>query len=315
MCSLNEALTKGLEAEDMVPVASPAHVHAQAERKASRAQAEEATADQKKAVDQFDKENQADKKVPKNAAFKKLHLDESLLENAEERPEPVRYLWRWMEVGLADAIEDVYKTDTDYIDLAYSVKPELIERAVRQYDDLASLMEEIITCGMKIENAMAAQQRRRQPQNVEEDVDPDFFEDDEEVIEEAAVEAPEKPKKGFGFGEREKKERRDYSSEDLWLAVYDELSATTDNEGDGNQVNKQIKAKRGERYEKVFPHGDTDIIIYAPSIEKFAFAKRVADHYGVTYDEPKEDKNKSTNGFYRYSMVIHIPEDGLYSED
>lgn len=129
---------------------------------------------------------------------------------------------------------------------------------------------------------------------------------------ETLTESPEAPVKKRTRSGNEKKERRDYSSEDLWLAVYDELSATTDNEGEGQQVDKQIKARRGERYEHVYPHGDTDIIIYAPSIEEFEFAKRVAEYYGVTCDEPKEDKNKNTNGFYKYSMVIHIPEEGLY---
>lgn len=107
----------------------------------------------------------------------------------------------------------------------------------------------------------------------------------------------------------------DYSSEDLWLAVYDELSAEVDNEGEGKQVNKQIKARRGERYEKVLPIGDSDIIVYATKPEEFEFAKRVADHYDVTYDEPKEDKNKSTNDYYKYTMRIHIPMDSLYDGD
>lgn len=113
-------------------------------------------------------------------------------------------------------------------------------------------------------------------------------------------------------GKNEKKWIGDYSSEDLWLAVYDELSATLDNEGKGQQVDKQIKARRGERYEKVFPHGDNDIIIYAPTLDDFAFAKRVADHYGVVAEEPREDKNKRSNSFYKYSMVIRIPADKLY---
>ena len=125
-----------------------------------------------------------------------------------------------------------------------------------------------------------------------------------------AVEAPVVKKRTRS--ENEKKWIGDYSSEDLWLAVYDELSATTDNEGAGQQVDKQIKARRGERYEHVYPHGDNDIIIYATKPEEFDFARRVCDHYGVSCDEPKADKNKTTNGFYKYSMIIHIPEDGLY---
>lgn len=296
MCSLNEALineAKDLDPVDVIPAASPAHVHAEAERKALRAQAEEVTEEQRRAADNFDKENQPDKKIPKNPAFKKLHLEESLLEDAPESN--VSKARRYLDVEIPDICKDA-------LEGLDGANPKVVEEAVEACRKLYNVLEGLL-------------QEGAEDNDVSEDVDPDFFEDDEEPVQKEAVEAPEKPKKGFGFGEREKKERRDYSSEDLWLAVYDELSATTDNEGDGQQVNKQIKAKRGERYEKVFPHGDTDIIIYAPSIEKFEFAKKVADHYGVTYDEPREDKNKSTNGFYRYSMVIHIPEDELYSED
>ena len=134
----------------------------------------------------------------------------------------------------------------------------------------------------------------------------------EALFEDATVEEPVKKRPR---AENEKKWIGDYSSEDLWLAVYDELSATTDNEGKGQQVDKQIKARRGERYEHVYPHGDSDIIIYATKPEEFEFAKKVANHYGVVAEEPKEDTNKLTNGFYKYSMIIRIPEEGLYSED
>ena len=93
------------------------------------------------------------------------------------------------------------------------------------------------------------------------------------------------------------------------------MSATTDNEGAGQQVDKQLKARRGDRYEHVYPHGDSDIVIYATSPEEFEFARKVADHYGVVAEEPKMDGNKLTNSFYKYSMIIRIPEDELYSED
>lgn len=139
----------------------------------------------------------------------------------------------------------------------------------------------------------------------------ELFEDAKDVTlnKDSLVEGPAKKRTR---SENEKKWIGDYSSEDLWYAVYDELSATTDNEGSGQQVNKQIKARRGERYENVYPHGDNDIIIYATKPEEFEFARRVADHYGVIAEEPKQDTNKNTNGFYKYSMIIRIPEDGLY---
>lgn len=148
-----------------------------------------------------------------------------------------------------------------------------------------------------------------------EDVDPDFFEvNEDDILTEApvAVMEPEVKKKRTR-GPNEKPDIADYSSEDLWYAVYDELSATTDNEGEGKTVNKQLKARRGERYEQVYPHGDTDLIVYAMKPEDFEFAKKVADHYGVVAEEPKEDKNPATNGYYKYSMVIRIPADELYT--
>ena len=142
-----------------------------------------------------------------------------------------------------------------------------------------------------------------------EDIDPDFFElDADETLNESPVAVAEPETKKRVRSPNEEKDPWDYSSEDVWYAVYDELSASVDNEGKGQQVDKQIKAKRGERYEHVYPHGEKDIIVYAKDPEEFEFAKRVADHYGVTYEEPKRDENRNTNGFYKYSMVINMPD-------
>lgn len=142
-----------------------------------------------------------------------------------------------------------------------------------------------------------------------EDVDPDFFElDKDETLTESPVAVAEPETKKRVRSPNEEKDPWDYSSEDIWYAVYDELSASVDNEGKGQQVDKQIKAKRGERYEHVYPHGEKDIIVYAKDPEEFAFAKRVADHYGVTCEEPKRDENRNSNGFYKYSMVINMPD-------
>ncbi len=131
---------------------------------------------------------------------------------------------------------------------------------------------------------------------------------------EAPVAAPEAPaKKKRARGANEVKFASDYSAEDLWYKVMDELDASLDNEGEGQQVDKQLKARRGERYEKVFGHGDSDIIVYAPAEEDFDFAKRVCAYYGVTYDAPKFQKTYST-GYYPWSMIIHIPEGTYHTE-
>lgn len=139
------------------------------------------------------------------------------------------------------------------------------------------------------------------------------IEDKDELVESPVAEPSVKKR---ARSENEKKYKGDYSSEDLWLAVYDELSAELDNEGSGQQVDKKIKAKKGERYEHVYPvEGSNDLVVYAMTPDKFDFAKRVCDYYGVTYDEPKEDKNRMTNSYYKYSMRIHIPEDEIYQWD
>lgn len=148
-----------------------------------------------------------------------------------------------------------------------------------------------------------------------EDIDPDFFAiDNEQILAESPTAVMDPPvKKKRKRGPNEKPDIADYSSMDLWYAVYDELSATTDHEGEGKTVNKQLKARRGERYEHVYPHGDTDIVVYAMDIEDLDFAKRVADHYGVIAEKPKKDNNPRTNGYYKYSMIIRIPPEELYT--
>lgn len=134
-----------------------------------------------------------------------------------------------------------------------------------------------------------------------------------EPLTESPVATVEPEVKKRARGKNEVKFQSDYSAEDLWYQVMDELDASLDNEGEGQQVDKQLKARRGERYEKVFAHGDSDIIVYAPNEEDFAFAKKVCAHYGVTYDEPRYHKTAST-AYYPWSMVIHIPE-GTYHDE
>lgn len=127
---------------------------------------------------------------------------------------------------------------------------------------------------------------------------------DGEIFE--AVAAPTKKRTR---GSNEERWGIDYSDTDLWLQIYDELDASLENEGDGQQVNRFLKPKKGERYQYIYPHGDNDIIVGAMKPEDFAYAKKVADYYGVTYDEPKEDKNPRTNQYYKWTMVIHIPKE------
>lgn len=105
----------------------------------------------------------------------------------------------------------------------------------------------------------------------------------------------------------------DYSVNDPWLAVYDELSNDIDQEAPGvkQQVDKKLPAKRHERYNDVRPYGDNDIIVYTDSLKKLDFAKKVADYYadlGVVAEEPVEHKSRYVPDNQRWSMVFRIPE-------
>lgn len=130
--------------------------------------------------------------------------------------------------------------------------------------------------------------------------------DNEDVFE--AVEDNSERKRSRG--KKEVKYGVDYSDTDLWLQVYDELDASLENEGEGQQVNRFLKSRKGDRYQYIFVGpGTNDITVGAETPDKFAYAKKVADYYGVPYDEPKEDKNIRTNKYYKWTMTIHIPED------
>ena len=286
----------------------------------------------KKKAEEFVEENHnREVKGETTAEMKELKLSESLFEDAAEEGKfdkyigqfgsgpcaPISHLTYWKrhlddaakhlnderfgemaEKEVVEALDNIKANLQEFIDFnTYWTKHyELVRQAFKQV----------------IENADV---KMGMPESlVAEDVDPDFFEvnEDDILTEAPAVMEPEVKKKRTR-GPNEKPDIADYSSEDLWYAVYDELSATTDNEGEGKTVNKQLKARRGERYEQVYPHGDTDLIVYAMKPEDFEFAKKVADHYGVVAEEPKEDKNPATNGYYKYSMVIRIPADELYT--
>lgn len=89
--------------------------------------------------------------------------------------------------------------------------------------------------------------------------------------------------------------------DDLWTKIYDELDASLDPQ----DCNREVKAKRGERYQKVHTAND-GIVVYGTTEAELEFAKKVADHYGCEYTV-KEDKNINTNEYYKYSLTIHMP--------
>lgn len=92
--------------------------------------------------------------------------------------------------------------------------------------------------------------------------------------------------------------------EDLWTKVWNELDASMDPQ----DCHRQVKAKRGERYQNIHTTINGDIVVYAENEGKLDFAKRVSDHYGLPY-EVREDKNPKTNGYYKVYLTIKFPEE------
>lgn len=324
MCALNEALLQtAVEATDdneleVVVAADPSYAdaiqHSRNTRKVLNDRFKDFDANMKEFAEDSNKKVKGETKMK----AEKIHLSESLFEEAVTFEEPTS-----MGRGAcAPLVSDFRRTIKEYVSELETADPEevgLLKGTLRRY------VKQLLDQKQSIEN-FDEYWAQRYPACID-FVDSqlqllgdsllrellstsDELDESKGLMEDNEEDAPSTKKRTRSSNQ--KKERRNYSSEDLWLAVYDELCATVDNEGEGQEVNKQVKAKRGERYEKVFPHGDSDIIIYATKPEEFEFARRVADYYGVVAEEPKEDKNKSTNGFYKYTMIIRIPEEDLY---
>lgn len=227
--------------------------------------------EQDKAIEEFAKESQKTENKPKGTlAMKKLHLSEALF-------------------------DEVYT-------------PEI--KLYRQAMDIADYLGEFMNKEVFLDNHYFNEEDRTAMGKTFDALNDFAFKyssimDDENVFE--AVEASEKKKRTRGANEE--RWGIDYSDTDLWLQIYDELDASLENEGAGQQVNRFLKPKKGERYQYIYPHGENDIVVGAMKPEDFAYAKKVADYYGVTYDEPKEDKNSRTNQYYKWTMVIHIPKE------
>lgn len=89
----------------------------------------------------------------------------------------------------------------------------------------------------------------------------------------------------------------------LWMRVYDELSADTGSYM--KDMKRKVKSKRGERYKEVYPDAD-GIIVWETSPDRFDFAKRVANEYGLRTSEPREHKYPTANPYYKWSMKLYI---------
>lgn len=228
--------------------------------------------EQDKAIEEFAKESQKTENKPKGTPeMKKLHLSESLFEDIDVVEKSITEKAQ----DAAGSIEEFINTVDKTPDIEEFIEKEDIETLRHMIDKLMDFYHKYST-----------------------------IMGDGEIFE--AVAAPTKKRTR---GANEERWGIDYSDTDLWLQIYDELDASLENEGAGQQVNRFLKPKRGERYQYIYPHGDNDIIVGAMKPEDFAYAKRVADYYGVTYDEPKEDKNPRTNQYYKWTMVIHIPRE------
>lgn len=248
----------------------------------------------------------------------KRHLDDAAKHLNDER------FGEMAEKEVAEALDNIKANLQEFIDFNtywtkhYALVRQAFNQVIENADVEMGMPESLVNVDVPITANVTANGNTVPFLNGSaktEDIDPDFFAiDNEQTLTESPTAVMDPPvKKKRKRGPNEKPDIADYSSMDLWYAVYDELSATTDHEGEGKTVNKQLKARRGERYEHVYPHGDTDIVVYAMDIEDLDFAKRVADHYGVIAEKPKKDNNPRTNGYYKYSMIIRIPPEKLYT--
>lgn len=100
---------------------------------------------------------------------------------------------------------------------------------------------------------------------------------------------------------REKEKREEW---DAWTTVMEEL-VPSDMLYKFKEVSKFPDIRPKARYDAndVSVDYDGNVEIYADSVDKFDFAKKVADAYNLTVDEPRPRTNG--NGF---TMKIHMPE-------
>ena len=92
---------------------------------------------------------------------------------------------------------------------------------------------------------------------------------------------------------------------DLWTRVYNELATDI---APSEAKFREVPAPRGSRYNEMATDVDGNIIVYSPTDKDLDFARKVCDHYNCKY-KVKEDTNKKTNSYYKYFMVIEVPEE------
>lgn len=134
--------------------------------------------------------------------------------------------------------------------------------------------------------------------------DVSFLMDSKNITEAAVAEPPVKKTRVRDKASDLLRNQVEDDSQLLWMEVYDELSADID-DGDDSEIRRRLKAKRGERYQKVLPCAD-GIIVYAPSEDKLDFAKRVAAEYGVETIGPRKSKIPES-AYYPWEMIFVIP--------
>lgn len=290
--------------------------------------------DQDKVVDEFIKDSQTENKPEVNADMKKMKLAENLFEDANSDyyvgDEEAGRVYQGIDNAL-NAVKYLLTSKNPVrvvaYDIALSDNSELHEaqgdtKLYKQAEKIADTLDEFIAKIGKIEDIEDyISSSEFEVLNKTCEILQDFamqyshIMDNEDVFE--SVEATkieeatdvEQPEKKRTRAPNDEKYGIDFSDTDLWLQVYDELDASLGNEGEGQQVNRHVKGRRGERYEKVLPSGDNDIVVYATKPEEFEFAKKVADFYGVKAEEPQPDTNKRTNSYYKWKMYIRIPKD------
>lgn len=113
------------------------------------------------------------------------------------------------------------------------------------------------------------------------------------------------PKKRRVRSSNTRKEDKLYSSDDLYLKVYDELSSEVKNEGPNKEINKELNAPAKIRYQGPFAGpGDYDLYVDASSLADLDWARKVANHYGVKMDIEKSSASTGRSKNYPYRAIF-----------
>lgn len=126
-----------------------------------------------------------------------------------------------------------------------------------------------------------------------------------------AVTEPKTTVKNYATEKHELTEAKFKEPEDLWTKVWNELDAGMDPQ----DCKREIKAKKGQRYQQIYTDLNGNISVDAHTEEALGFAKQVAEHYGVEIKIKKSPYSHTDyNKYYPWTATLIIPEEGVNME-